>query len=126
MVSCTVQVQVQCCFTSKEIVRTIRDGEPRTAILDFHTAPELRVALLFASGFNGCFLDTYRHCDVPSSLKQQSAKYTSCLIRTGGAPMRLLNIVVLAVADGLFGALGRELVISPPPPPPALPRFPGP
>ena len=26
-----VQVQVQCCFTSTETIRTIRDGEPRTA-----------------------------------------------------------------------------------------------
>ena len=33
---------VQCCFTSTETVRTIRDGiEPRTATSDFHTAPEL-------------------------------------------------------------------------------------
>ena len=26
-----IQVQVQCCFTSTETIRTTRDGEPRTA-----------------------------------------------------------------------------------------------
>ena len=31
---------VQCCFTSTETVRTIRDGEPRDGLLDFHTPPE--------------------------------------------------------------------------------------
>ena len=30
-----------CCFTSTETMRLIRDGEPSTATLDFHTAPEL-------------------------------------------------------------------------------------
>ena len=30
-----VQVQVQCCFTSTETVRTIKDGEPRTATSTF-------------------------------------------------------------------------------------------
>ena len=40
-------VRVQCCFTSTETIRTVRDGEPKTATatsnghLDFHTAPEL-------------------------------------------------------------------------------------
>ena len=34
-------VQVQCCFTSTETIRTTRDGEPRIIHLDFHTAPEL-------------------------------------------------------------------------------------
>ena len=29
------QVRVQCCFTSTETIRTIRDGEPRTATLTF-------------------------------------------------------------------------------------------
>ena len=28
-------VQVQCCFTSPETIRTIRDGEPRTATSTF-------------------------------------------------------------------------------------------
>ena len=33
---------VQCCFTSTETIRTIRDGEASTyGHLDFHTAPEL-------------------------------------------------------------------------------------
>ena len=31
-------VQVQCCFTSTETVRTIRDGEPRTATSTFTRA----------------------------------------------------------------------------------------
>ena len=33
---CEVRAFVQCCFTSTETIRLIRDGEPRTA-----TAPEL-------------------------------------------------------------------------------------
>ena len=41
--SCTEGcVQVQCCFSSTETIRTIRDGEPRTAPSTFtDTAPEL-------------------------------------------------------------------------------------
>ena len=35
---------VQCCFTSTEITRTIRDGEAQDAHLDFHTAPEALMA----------------------------------------------------------------------------------
>ena len=31
-------VQVQCCFTSTQAVRTIRDGDPRTATLTFTRA----------------------------------------------------------------------------------------
>ena len=31
----TFQVQVQCCFTSAESIRTIRDGEPRMPTLTF-------------------------------------------------------------------------------------------
>ena len=35
-------VQVQCCFASTETIRTIRDGEARTATSTFsHTVPEL-------------------------------------------------------------------------------------
>ena len=33
-------VQVQCCFTSTETIRTIRDGDRH---LDFDTAPEFRL-----------------------------------------------------------------------------------
>ena len=33
------QVQVQCCFTSTETVRTIRDGEPRTSTSTFTQLP---------------------------------------------------------------------------------------
>ena len=36
----------QCCFTSTETVRTVRDGEPKDGHLDFHTAPELFVSVL--------------------------------------------------------------------------------
>ena len=37
-----LDVQVQCCFTSTETIRTIRDGGPRTATSTFSdTAPEL-------------------------------------------------------------------------------------
>ena len=32
----------QCCFTSTETIRLIRDGEAQDGHLDFHTAPELR------------------------------------------------------------------------------------
>ena len=36
-------VQAHCCFTSTEIIRTVRDEEPRTATSTFtETAPELR------------------------------------------------------------------------------------
>ena len=38
-----MQVQVQCCFTSTETTRTIRDGEPRTATLTFTQLLELCV-----------------------------------------------------------------------------------
>ena len=34
-------VQVQCCFTSTETVRTIGDGHAQDGHLDFHTATEL-------------------------------------------------------------------------------------
>ena len=33
--STSVHNQVQCCFTSTETIRTIRDGEPRTATSTF-------------------------------------------------------------------------------------------
>ena len=33
------KVQVQCCFTSTETVRTVRDGQD--GHLNFHTAPDL-------------------------------------------------------------------------------------
>ena len=36
-------VRVQCCFTSTETIRTIRDGEPRTGHLHLYTAPELSI-----------------------------------------------------------------------------------
>ena len=38
-------VQVQCCLTSTETVRTIRDPEAQDIQLDFHTAPKLCLAM---------------------------------------------------------------------------------
>ena len=55
---------------------------------------------------NSCFSDTvYLWLCSAQLLKQQLAKYTSCFALAGS---HLLNTVVLAVADGLFGLCGSE------------------
>ena len=46
---------VQCCFTSSETVRFIRDGGAHDGHLDFHTAPELSS---FFAAFQCCFTST--------------------------------------------------------------------
>ena len=40
-----VQVQVQCCLTSTESIRTVRDGEPRTATSTFTRSDSSSVLL---------------------------------------------------------------------------------
>ena len=39
-------VQVQCCFTSTETIRSIRDGWAQDGHADFHTAPELWIVVV--------------------------------------------------------------------------------
>ena len=35
LLSSVIRVQIQCCFTSPETIRTVRDVEPRTATSTF-------------------------------------------------------------------------------------------
>ena len=37
----------ECCFTSTETIRTIRDGGAQDVHLDFHTAPEFSSMMLY-------------------------------------------------------------------------------
>ena len=47
-------VQVHYCFMSAEAIRTLRDGEPRTATSTFNTAPELWRQLCHEAGRSRC------------------------------------------------------------------------
>ena len=100
--SCGSTLQVQCCFTTTEAIRTIRDGEPRTATSTF--------TQLLSSVLQCCFTSTEIVRTVRERETGTATSTSTQLLSFENIACEANNVaLVLYMYDSMYFGVGKRL-----------------